>query len=278
MVAVNALAIFGPSPESYMVSCGRCFSYRNIPQSLADTIQNGGLSMMSTAWISVTRNMQDWVGLNDATGERHYSDNIAPEILKQLANAEHVSFGDANEYIVNLESVGAWYGNIDNPAVLESLASLRKQVPDFDARLEGIIIGHGKNHFYALTHGFVFHLDDELERDPRHPLTKVVREFQSAGSWRILKSSTLCPWDPRYFFLNFQEEGSTVIQRRWNLPPEMEQKMQELRDLVETPEEQRALLAHEQMQMAYLEQIQMAAISQANAVMEGMDAMQSAIW
>ncbi|KAF8885976.1 hypothetical protein BD779DRAFT_646224 [Infundibulicybe gibba] len=131
--------------------------------------------------------MQNWAGQNENTGTLHYSTNIEPKILEKLADAKHVSFGDANEYIVKLNATGSWYGDVNNLAVLESLASLRKQLPDFDARLEGIIIGHGKTHFYALTHGFSFHFDDEVERDPQHPLTKVIREFASNGSWRILK-------------------------------------------------------------------------------------------
>ncbi|KAF8868533.1 hypothetical protein BD779DRAFT_1481365 [Infundibulicybe gibba] len=245
MVFINMLVVFGPTPESYVVSCGRRSSYRGIPQSLANAIQNGGLSGNTSGAHqliphirSVTWNMENWVGHNVVTGKLCYSPNIEPEILKQLANAEHVSFGDANEYIVKLND-GSWYGNINNPAVLESLASLRKEISEFDAQLESIVIGHGKNHFYALTQGFLFYFDDELGRDPNHPLVKVIREFvDSGGSWRILRSSVLCPWDSQYFFLNFQQEGSTVVQRRWNLPLEMGQKMQNLRGLSETPEEQ----------------------------------------
>ncbi|KAF8868534.1 hypothetical protein BD779DRAFT_948038 [Infundibulicybe gibba] len=197
--------------------------------------------------------MQNWAGQNENTGTLHYSTNIEPKILEKLADAKHVSFGDANEYMVKLNATGSWYGDVNNPAVLGPLRLSGSNSPTSTRVWKVSSLGTGKTHFYALTHGFSFHFDDEVERDPQHPLTKVIREFASNGSWRILKSSALCPWDPQYFFLNFQQEGSTIIQRRWNLPPEMNQKLKELKDLSETPEEQNALVTHEQDQMQYFD-------------------------
>ncbi|KAF8885974.1 hypothetical protein BD779DRAFT_1531866 [Infundibulicybe gibba] len=248
----NMLVVFGLSSESYLVGCGRRFSWKNFPQSLTEIIQSGGLTMPNTAWIidqpfritticflSVTRDMENWVAYNRMTAKRYFSPGLEPGIRDQLlgiqSNVKHVSFGDADfgEFVVTRYYSSAWYGRLRSPLLAES-KTLQRDRPNFDGHLEAIIIGQGENHIYALTNGFVAYFDDAVDADPDHPLPKIVNEFAGDNSpWRILPDSALCPWDSHYFFLNFQQAGSNIIQRRWNLPAEMGEKVQELRAIME---------------------------------------------
>ncbi|KAF8885973.1 hypothetical protein BD779DRAFT_1673418 [Infundibulicybe gibba] len=243
---VNMIVVFGPTPESYAIGCGRRFAYQNISPTLAETIQNQGLAAPDTEWISVTQNMDNWVGHNSTLAKKHYSNSLEPTITEKLGDAKFVSFGGGRLHC-EAEQRRRWFGNVDNPTVLGTIASLRQQMPDFDARLEGVIFGNGKNHLYMLTQGFVFYLDENTERKPDHPLVKVIRQFLTSGSWKILPSSTLCPWDDRYYFLNFQEEGGRA------------------------PEEQSALAVNENLKVAL-------AISKANTTMVAVNALQQSIY
>jgi hypothetical protein len=56
--------------------------------------------------------------------------------------------------------------------------------------------------------------------------------------WLIQKGSSLCQYDSRYFFLAFKQENNPTIQYRWNLPPEMNSKLEDLRRVADLPEEQ----------------------------------------
>ncbi|KAF8868532.1 hypothetical protein BD779DRAFT_947967, partial [Infundibulicybe gibba] len=174
----NMLVVFGSSPESYLVGCGRRFSWKNFPQSLTEIIQSGGLTMPNTAWISVTRDMKNWVALNRMTAKRYFSPGLESGIRDQLlgiqSNVKHVSFGDADfgEFVVTRYYSSAWYGRLRSPLLAES-KTLQRDRPNFDGNLEAIIIGQGENHIYALTNGFVAYFDDAVDADPDHPLPKV---------------------------------------------------------------------------------------------------------
>ncbi|KAF8885975.1 hypothetical protein BD779DRAFT_645946 [Infundibulicybe gibba] len=51
-------------------------------------------------------------------------DSLPAEYFTPLSLTEQkVSFGNANEYVVKLND-GSWYGNVNDPAIMESLASL----------------------------------------------------------------------------------------------------------------------------------------------------------
>jgi hypothetical protein len=61
---------------------------------------------------------------------------------------------------------------------------------------------------------------------------------QYGEGWCIERGSTLCFYDSRYFFLKFKRPGESGIKMHWNLPPHMNEKYHELRNLAEQPEEQ----------------------------------------
>ncbi|KAF7378439.1 hypothetical protein MSAN_00270800 [Mycena sanguinolenta] len=89
---------------------------------------------------------------------------------------------------------------------------------------------------FDLTGGFYVFLDEETENEIEHPLTKVMLEFDEG--WCIEPGSTLCPYSDRYLFLKFKQPNDNVIQMRWSLPDFMAQKLAELQQLTQSPEDQ----------------------------------------
>jgi hypothetical protein len=61
---------------------------------------------------------------------------------------------------------------------------------------------------------------------------------EHSDGWCIERGSTLCFYDSRYFFLKFRRPGEILVKMHWNLPPNMNTKSAELKEVAKQPEEQ----------------------------------------
>ncbi|KAJ6528241.1 hypothetical protein DFH09DRAFT_1327821 [Mycena vulgaris] len=103
-------------------------------------------------------------------------------------------------------------------------------MPNFDANITGMLFGKGRTHFGLFKGGFLANFDDKVDF-PEHPLVKVLFEFKDG--WCIGRGSTMCFYDSK-----FKQPGASQYSMRWNFPPEMTAKFQELKERAKQPEEQ----------------------------------------
>ncbi|KAF7339157.1 hypothetical protein MVEN_01992800 [Mycena venus] len=93
--------------------------------------------------------------------------------------------------------------------------------------------------------GFTANLDDDEISLEEHPLRKVLEQYSEG--WCIERASTLCFYDSRYFFIKFKRPNDNQIMMHWNLPPHMNEKLRELQELAQQPEEKITLKQENQM-------------------------------
>ncbi|KAJ6568850.1 hypothetical protein B0H19DRAFT_1256555 [Mycena capillaripes] len=241
----NTLIALGSSPDSYFIGYGRRYFAENMPQSFTKHARED-LSVSMTQWISMSKDLETWVSYNTATGKFHFNGNINQDIRDHLsgangkAAAEFVSFPDCDDpahHFVKCKNTGVWNAFL-NDYFVQILKKAGTVADNFDAGLTGMLFGKGKTYILMLKGGFSADVDDdEVTSDPEeHPLYKVLMEY--SDGWCVERGSTLCFYDSRYFFLKFKRPGESVIQMRWNLPPNMNAKLAELREEAEQPEEQ----------------------------------------
>ncbi|KAJ7901158.1 hypothetical protein B0H14DRAFT_2330756 [Mycena olivaceomarginata] len=239
----NTLIVLGSSPDSYFIGYGRRYFAENMPESLIKHAKED-LSVSMTQWISMSKALDTWVSHNTATGKFHFDGGINQDIRDHLsgangkAAAEFVSFPDCNNpghYFVKGKSAGVWNAFLDDYFV-QKLRKTGAEVKDFDAGLTGVLFGKGKTYILMFQAGFLADVDDDEVNSEDHPLYKVLVEY--SDGWCIERGSTLCFYDSRYFFLKFRRPGESLVKMHWNLPPNMNAKLAELREVAEQPEEQ----------------------------------------
>ncbi|KAJ7828359.1 hypothetical protein B0H14DRAFT_3873320 [Mycena olivaceomarginata] len=240
----NTLIVLGSSPDSYFIGYGRRYFAENMPESFTKHAKED-LSISMTQWISMSKALDTWVSHNTATGKFHFNGNINQDIRDHLsgvngkAAAEFLSFPDCDDpahYFVKCKNAGVWNAFLKDYFV-QILRTAGTVAENFDAGLTGMLFGKGKTYILMLKGGFSADVDDdEVTSEEEHPLYKVLMEY--SNGWCIERGSTLCFYDSRYFFLKFKRPGESVVQMRWNLPPNMNAKLAELREVAEQPEEQ----------------------------------------
>jgi hypothetical protein len=57
------------------------------------------------------------------------------------------------------------------------------------------------------------------------------------GNWILDDSSSLSPYDDQHFFIKGYQPGTTSSRVKWNFPPSMQNWMEELIKMQDTPEE-----------------------------------------
>ncbi|KAJ7812328.1 hypothetical protein B0H14DRAFT_3150394 [Mycena olivaceomarginata] len=238
----NMLIVLGSSPDSYFIGYGRRY-FENMPESLTNHAKDD---------LAMSKALDTWVSHNTVTGKFHFNGNINQDIRDHLSGAngkaapEFVSFPDCDNpahYFVKGKSVGVWNAFLDDYFV-QKLRKTGADVKDFDAGLTGVLLGKGKTYILMFQASFLGDVDDDEVTSEDHPLYKVLVEY--SDGWCIERGSTLCFYDPRYFFLKFRRPGESLIQMHWNLPPNLNAKLAELREVAEQPEEQIALMQEEQ--------------------------------
>ncbi|KAF7349960.1 hypothetical protein MVEN_01297100 [Mycena venus] len=249
----NTLIVLGSSPDSYYIGHGRRHFVENMPDSFTEHAKKD-LTISMTRWISVNKNM-DWVSYNDATENMHFNTGINQTVLDHLSGvngkfgAEYVSFPgneDPAHYFVKGRGQSQWSGYLDDYFIAKLLKA-QKEVPNFDADLTGILFGKGKTFIIMSKTGFTAHLDDDEipSSSEEHPLRKVLEQYSEG--WCIDRASTLCFYDSKYFFIKFRGPGESQIMMHWNLPPHMNEKLRELQELMQQPEEKLTLTQEDQM-------------------------------
>ncbi|KAJ7123939.1 hypothetical protein C8R43DRAFT_1111785, partial [Mycena crocata] len=213
----NTLVVFGKDTESFYVGHGRRHAFQGMPVSFTEeTGESGALSITETAWISFGPSGEKHIARNDVRKETRFSINISEAVVNHLKTK-------------GLERV---------PTHMNNLNILKKHVGDakFDSIIKGLLFGHDKSHIFLTVGGFIADVNEETKNDPDHPLTKVLLEFDEG--WCLQPGSMLCPYSDRYFFLKFKKPNDSVIQSRWSLPDLMAQKLSELKELANSPEDQ----------------------------------------
>ncbi|KAJ6569804.1 hypothetical protein DFH09DRAFT_1362972 [Mycena vulgaris] len=241
----NTLIVLGSSPESYFIGHGRRYSVQNMPESFTNHAKED-LSICMTPWISMSKALDTWVSYNMATAKFHFNGNINQDIRDHLsgangkAAAEFVSFPDYDDpahYFVKCKDAGVWNAFLAD-YFAQKLRKTAADVEGFDAGLTGMLFGKGKTYILMFPGGFLADVDDdEITSGPEeHPLYKVLVEHRDG--WCIVRGSTLCFYDSRYFYLKFKRPGESEIRMHWNLPPNMNAKLAELREEAQQPEDQ----------------------------------------
>ncbi|KAJ7500977.1 hypothetical protein B0H11DRAFT_1993232 [Mycena galericulata] len=243
------LVVLGTSPDSYFLGCGRRHFVENMPESFTNHAKTK-LHIAMTTWISMSKTLDTWVDFNVATNEFHFA-NIGQDIRDHLSGtngkvaAEFVTFSDdpdpAHFFLKGKQY--AWWSAKLNDGLIQGIVGQQKSIQGFDASVTGVLFGKGQTFITMLSGGFVANLDSDA-RDPDHALKKVLTEFSQG--WCIERGSTLCFYDSTYFFLKFKQPGGNTIQMRWNLPPDIAAKLEELREIAQSPEEQQLLIQEDQ--------------------------------
>ncbi|KAF7349102.1 hypothetical protein MVEN_01432300 [Mycena venus] len=249
MANPSTLIVFGSSPESFYIGHGRRHFIENMPQSFTTHAQTD-LNISMTLWISVSRSLEVWVSYNVPNSQYHFPASINQAIRDHLGGtdaAQYVSFPDSTNpgaYFAKGKNAGAWNGVLDNFFVTQ-IKEYKADMPNFDARLKGMIFGKGKTFLCLLDSGFRGYLDENEIVGDHHPLRKVLQ--QHMDGWTLEIGSTLCFYDSRYFVLYFKRPGQSGMTMHWNLPPTMAQKLHALEEAAKQPEEQIALMQESQM-------------------------------
>ncbi|KAJ7096561.1 hypothetical protein B0H15DRAFT_962595 [Mycena belliarum] len=251
----NTIVVLGPSPESYYVGHGRRHFVQNMSPSFTNHAKTG-LNISMTLFTSMSKDGQTWVNHNIATDKFHFNADINQDIKDHLSGlngkfaSDFVSFPDSDNpghYFVKGKDDGAWNAVLPN-YFIEELSKMQREVENFDLGLTGILFGMGKTHICLFKGGFTADLDDEYITSTDHPLYKVLLQYNDSG-YCIERGSTLCLYDSRYFFLKFKKPGESTYNLSWNLPPAIAQKLAELKETAQKPEEQMALMQEDQMWM-----------------------------
>ncbi|KAJ6609583.1 hypothetical protein B0H10DRAFT_2438462 [Mycena sp. CBHHK59/15] len=250
----NTVIVMGSSADSYFIGHGRRHFVENMSPVFTNHA-NTELNISMTTWVSMSKSLETWVDFNVATDKFHFNLGIKQDIRNHLSGAngkfavDFVSFPDSDDpghYFVNGKAPGAWTAELPN-YFIEKLTEMQRENPNFDTALEGMLFGKGKTHIYQFSGGFMADLDDEITVE--HPVYKTLSEF-SGGGWCIERGSTLCFYDSRFYYLKFKQPGASTVQMRWNLPQNMSDKLAELKEVAQSPEEQMALIQEDQKWMA----------------------------
>lgn len=246
------LVIFGPSPQSYVVATGRRFFCEGMPESLDNSLSSG-IAIMQVDWISIDSEGKTWVAHDYVTEHYHFDKELDPVIRTHLEGSDgkppsnYVTFpSEAGSYFIKHVARGGWFANLE-PPYINRVTEMREKYDAFDLGLTGIVFGKDTTHIYVHETGFVAFLCDEAQ-DPGHILHKTLAEFSemnvddnSGTPWLLLPRSQLCTYDSRYFFLAFKKSDSHMVQYRWNLPEEMNDRFDDLRRTAELPDERHAI-------------------------------------
>ncbi|KAJ6489934.1 hypothetical protein C8R45DRAFT_992162 [Mycena sanguinolenta] len=250
-MTANTLIAFGSSPDSYFIGHGRRHFVENMPEGFMNHAKTD-LNIGMTLWISTNPALGSWITHNVATGKFHFNANINQDIRDHLsgvngkAAANFVSFpncSDPGHFFVKGKNTGAWNASLDN-YFIQKLNVARGEVANFDTGLTSILFGKGKTYILMFQAGFLADLDEDEVSSEEHPLYKVLAQY--SDGWCIERGSSLCFYDSRFFYLKFKRPGQSEIKMHWNLPINMNEKLLELRQLAEQPEEKAALMQEEQ--------------------------------
>ncbi|KAJ7668788.1 hypothetical protein DFH06DRAFT_207683 [Mycena polygramma] len=250
----NTLIVLGSSPDSYFIGHGRRHFVENMPESFM-THAKTDLNITMTLWISMSKTLDTWVTYNTATAKFHFNANINQELRDHFsgtngkASIEFASFPDdedSSHFFVKGKKAGEWSATLKD-YFIQQLTEKKAGVPGFDEGITGMLFGKGKTYILMFRGGFLAEVDDDEVSTEDHPLYKVLAEH--ADGWCIERGSTLCFYDSKYFYLKFKKPGESRTMMHWNLPPNMAEKFQQLREEAQKPEEQIARMQDDQMWM-----------------------------
>ncbi|KAJ7812290.1 hypothetical protein B0H14DRAFT_3752674 [Mycena olivaceomarginata] len=217
-----------PTPTSLDMGAG---TLRKTCPNHSQTMPRDELSVSMTQWISMSKALDTWVSHNTATGKFHFNGNINQDIRDHLSGANGKAAAESFPFRI---------ATMPRPTSEKNGA----EVKDFDAGLTGMLFGKGKTSHSHVPGRLPADVDDDEVTSEDHPLYKVLVEY--SDGWCVERGSTLCFYDSRYFFLKFRRPGESLVKMHWNLPPNMNAKLAELREVAEQPEEQIALNQEEQ--------------------------------
>ncbi|KAJ7638050.1 hypothetical protein B0H17DRAFT_1106375 [Mycena rosella] len=232
----NTLVVFGADPEAFFLGHGRRHTFQGVSEGFSKQVQGVDLPITQAGWISFDPAGTKYIAKNDNREQFCHSTDISEELLNHLKTngATFVTLGPDDTYFIKHNK--GWHARLP-PKQLENVTALKPQVgPNFDSAIRGLLFGHDQSHIFLFAGGFISDLNEETQKDAEHPLTKVLTEFDEG--WCIEPGSTLCPYSDRFFFLKFKQPKDTVIQMRWSLPNLMSEKLAELKQLAESPEDQ----------------------------------------
>ncbi|KAJ6628296.1 hypothetical protein B0H10DRAFT_1940493 [Mycena sp. CBHHK59/15] len=247
----NTLIVFGADEDSFFLGHGRRHTFQGVPDHFASQVQGVELPVTQTDWIAFDPTGTKYIANNDKRGQLCHSTDGSQDLMGHVkANgASFITLGSDDNYFIKHKN--GWNARLP-PKPLQNIAELKPQITNFDSGIRGVtLFGHGQTHIFMFAGGFVADLNEETEKDPEHPLTKILNEFDQG--WCIEPGSTLCPYSDRYFFLKFKKRNDSVIQMRWCLPNSMSEKLTELHQLAESPEDQTFLT---QLRMADMQKYQ----------------------
>ncbi|KAJ6555957.1 hypothetical protein B0H19DRAFT_1151631 [Mycena capillaripes] len=231
----NTLVVFGANEDSFFLGHGRRHSFQGVPEEFATEVQGVDLPVSQTDWISFDPTGTKYIAKNDNRKQFCHSTGLSEDLIGHVkANvASFITLGSDDNYFIKHNN--GWNARL-LPKHLTNISKLKPQVANFDSAIRGLLFGHEQTHIFLFVGGFMADLNEETQNDAEHPLTKVMIEFDEG--WCLEPGSTLCPYSDRYFFLKFKKPNDTVIQTRWSLPDPMSQKLAELQQLAESPEDQ----------------------------------------
>ncbi|KAJ7887262.1 hypothetical protein B0H14DRAFT_3430752 [Mycena olivaceomarginata] len=250
----NTLVVFGADPDSFYLGHGRRHSFQNMPDAFAKQVQGVELPITQTSWISFNPTGTKFIARNEDQKRSTYSTDVQ-DLITHIKNdgVAFATLGIGDSYFVK-HPQGGWHARL-SPLYTENIKYLITHVGSdkFDHMIKGLLFGYDKSHIFLTTNGFIAVLNEETKKDPEHPLTKDLTEFDKEG-WCLEPGSTLCPYSDRYFFLRFKKPGNSLIQIRWELPDFMKQQLAVLKEQTKSPGDQQFLA---ELRRSEIQQIQM---------------------
>ncbi|KAF7335025.1 hypothetical protein MVEN_02252700 [Mycena venus] len=223
----NTLVVFA----SFFLGHGRRHAFQGVPEDFAANVQGVGLPITQTGWISFVKSIA-YIAKNDTRNQLFHSTHFPQEFISQVRTNPGVSFitiDSEDNYFIKHNN--GWNARLP-PKQLNNIRELKPHIPNFDDARGNY---HGQTPIFYFAGGFMAELNEETQNNAKHPLTKVMAEFDEG--WCIEPGSTLCPYSDRYFFLNSRSQ-TTMSSRRDGPYPTLSQKLAELQQLTESPEDQ----------------------------------------
>ncbi|KAJ7859178.1 hypothetical protein B0H14DRAFT_3446815 [Mycena olivaceomarginata] len=252
----NTLVVFGANPDSFYLGHGRRHSFQNMPDAFAKQVQGVELPITQTSWISFNPTGTKFIARNEDQKRSTYSTDVQ-DLITHIKNdgVAFATLGIDDSYFVK-HPQGGWHARL-SPLYTENIKYLITHVGSdkFDHMIKGAscCLDTTRATYSSPPMALSRFLNEETKKDPEHPLTKVLTEFDEEG-WCLEPGSTLCPYSDRYFCLRFKKPGNSLIQIRWELPDFMKQQLAVLKEQTKSPGDQQFLA---ELRRSEIQQIQM---------------------
>ncbi|PPQ66829.1 hypothetical protein CVT24_008688 [Panaeolus cyanescens] len=254
---INIVVALGPtSTDTYYLGVGRQVCHNNLPKGLVEQIESGKLPNNRLRYLSLDKTAQYWCA-EDKTGPTvswNTPDNgpLDKLIRKGSATSGWVTFPDYDTskriahpyYFVASKTTGKWAMLLPDD-YMNTIKEIKAHIPSstFDNSVKWILFGTAGTHVYQLTNGYITSLGEQ-HKDHSHPLVKALMEYDpdfnpsvGRGEWMIDKGSSISLHDHRYFFLKFTNTRTKRSQFKYCLPPHLEQKIEEMIKVAQSPAE-----------------------------------------